>query len=352
MSGYHLILGGCGFIGRHVAALLAYNGYRVVLADRASLTTEFPPDIHDLISWRAFDLASADWDELIEGAEVIHHYAWSSIPSTAVDPVGDLVANVSPTLELLEALQRRGRERAPVLVFASSGGTVYGKLLHVPAKEDHPLRPVNLYGAGKAAVEHYLSVYRALHGLRCRIARLANPFGAGQDPSRGQGAVTTFLHHALTCQPIVIWGDGEVVRDYIHITDLAAGLVTLACTPAERDPWIFNIGSGHGVSVNGIIAALEIQLKRPIEVKREAGRAFDVPISVLDVTLAREVLGWTPKLSFSGGLIQTMTDLARQASLSALYPELDRLVGRDRELGGAAPRLSRRGDAASSKPMR
>lgn len=308
----HLILGGCGFIGKHVAALLAYNGHRVVLADRSPLTCEFPADIRDRISWRSLELATADWDELVDASAVVHHYAWNSIPATAnCRPVDDLVANVVPTLALLEALRRRGLEGAPVVVFASSGGTVYGKLLRVPAHENHPLCPISAYGAGKAAAEHYLGLYRALHGLDCRIARLSNPFGAGQDLSRGQGAVTTFLHRALTRQPIVIWGDGEVVRDYIHVSDAAAGLVALACAPAMEGPSLFNIGSGQGVSLNGIIAELKVRLGRHIEVRYEPARTFDVPINVLDVTLAREALGWAPKLSFSAGIARTLADLAR-----------------------------------------
>ena len=102
---------------------------------------------------------------------------------------------------------------------------MYGKLRHVPVREDHPLAPLTAYGASKAAVELYLNHYRAVYGLDCRVARLANPYGAGQDLARGQGAATTFLHRALTGRAIDIWGDGEVVRDYIHISDAAAGLV-------------------------------------------------------------------------------------------------------------------------------
>jgi len=108
------------------------------------------------------------------------------------------------------------------------------------------------------------------------------------------------------------------VRDYIHISDAAAGLVALAQAPQTDGPWIFNIGSGHGVSLNGIIAELESRLGRALEVHRELGRAFDVPVSVLDVTLARVVLGWSPRLKFSDGVVRTLADLERGAMLSTL----------------------------------
>jgi UDP-glucose 4-epimerase len=292
----------------------------VVLADRAPLAVDFSSDLRDRILWRPLDFATANWNNLLEEAAVIHHYAWSSIPASANGaPAEDLATNVAPTLALLEALHHRAGKGAPVLVFASSGGTVYGKLRRVPAHEDHPLGPINAYGAGKATVEMYLAMYRELRGLDCRVARLANPFGAGQDLSRGQGAVTTFLHHALNHRPITIWGDGEVVRDYIHIADAAAGLVALACAPRNQErPWTFNIGSGQGVSLNGIIAELEARLGRRVEVRRESERRFDVPVSILDVTLAREVLGWAPRLTFSEGMTRTLADLGRRSTLSNL----------------------------------
>ena len=316
-DGHHLILGGCGFIGRHVALMLARLGHRVRVADRAVPSFEFPADVRARITWTPFDMAAADWESLIADAAVIHHYAWTTIPATAnADPAGDLSANVVTTLALLEALRRRTDR--PRLIFPSSGGTVYGRLRHVPVHEDHPLRPITAYGVGKAAAELYLGHYRAIYGLDCRVARLANPFGAGQDVARGQGAATTFLHQALTGRAITIWGDGKTVRDYIHISDAAAGMVALARAPPMDGPWIFNIASGHGVSLNGIVEELQARLGGTLEVHREPGRPFDVPISVLDVTLARVALGWSPRLSFSDGMARTLADLERQVSLSTL----------------------------------
>lgn len=265
----HLIIGGSGFIGRHVAVLLAQRGYDVVLADRAPPPMEFPAAVRDRISWRSLMMQEADWDELIDGVSVIHHYAWASIPATAnADPIADIAGNLTPTLALLDAMQRRLPGKSPRLVFTSSGGTVYGRLQRVPVHEDHPLNPLNAYGAGKAAAEIYISAYSNLHGLDCRIARLSNPYGAGQNLARGQGAATTFLYRALNHEPIVIWGDGEVVRDYIHVADAAAGLVALALRPDIGTTHIFNIGSGQGVSLNAIVAELESELGRRLVAPR------------------------------------------------------------------------------------
>ena len=308
VSERHLILGGCGFIGREVGQLLAAGGSAVTLADRRPPAGPLEPGVDHV----AFELRSADWARLLDGVDVVHHYAWTTIPATAnADPAGDLSANVLPTLGLLEAMRGRG-ERAPRLVFSSSGGTVYGKLRRVPVDEDHPLQPITAYGASKAAVELYLSQYRAMYGLDCRVARLANPFGAAQDFARGQGAASGFLHHALRGQPIEIWGDGEVTRDYLHVSDAAAGLVALA-RHAGSEPATFNIGSGVGTSLNEIVAALEGKLGRRLEVRRGTGRSFDVPISVLDISRAREVLRWSPRLSFLDGISQTIAELLVKA---------------------------------------
>lgn len=313
----HLILGGGGFAGRHVAILLARAGHRVILANRHGPSCVFPPDVAETITWVTFELATAEWATMIAGVDVIHHFAWNTIPATAnADPVADLSGNVAATLRLLEAMRRR--PDPPRLVFASSGGTVYGKLRQIPVTEAHPLAPITAYGAAKAAVELYMGYYRALYGLDCRVGRVANPFGAGQDVGRGQGAATVFLHRALANQPIEIWGDGEVIRDYIHIADAAAGLVRLAGAPRTDHAWIFNLASGHGVSLNGIIAELEARLERRLHVVRQPGRVFDVPVSVLDVSLARDVLGWAPRLSFAEGIARTVADLRHMAQISTL----------------------------------
>jgi UDP-glucose 4-epimerase len=316
MPQHHLILGGNSFIGRHVALLLARAGHRVTIASRAPLDFRLPAEVASCILWKEFELASADWDDLVTGVDVVHHYAWSSIPASAnASPTEDLLINVTATLGLLESLKRRGGGR---VVFASSGGTVYGMLKSVPVSEDAILAPITAYGAGKATAEIYFKLYRAMHNLDCRIARIANPYGGGQSLSRGLGAVTTFLHHALTRQPIVIWGDGETIRDFIHISDVASCLVLLACAPQSDVDFVFNVGTGIGTSLNEIVTYLETVLGRRIEVTRTSARAFDVPISVLAIERVRQMLGWSPRVSFSEGIARTVADLKADRAFSTL----------------------------------
>lgn len=126
MSEHHLILGGGGFIGRHVALQLLRLGHRVTLAARKQPTFNFPEHLASQLRWETFNLVSADWDRLVEDVDTVHHYAWGSIPASAnANPAGDLLGNVGTTIGLLDALKRRGNGK---VVFSSSGGTVYGKL--------------------------------------------------------------------------------------------------------------------------------------------------------------------------------------------------------------------------------
>jgi UDP-glucose 4-epimerase len=322
----HLIVGGCGFIGRHVAVALARRGHRIVIADPASPSFQLPPDVIGAVSFVDACLTPAAnddlvWDRLVEQADVVHHLAWSTIPASANrDPLADIDFNLRVAVGLLEALRRRGGGR---LIFSSSGGTVYGRLQQIPVSEDHPLEPVTAYGVSKLAVEKYCGVYRHLHGLDCRIARLSNPFGAGQDPYRGQGAVTAFVHRALKGAPLVIWGDGSVVRDYIHVSDAADAFVRLAELPAERlgQRFIYNIGSGVGVSLAEIVDMLGERLQRKLEVRHEASRPFDIPVSILDISAAKESLGWQPRLSFGEGLSAMIRDLIADGGFTPLLHE-------------------------------
>ena len=195
MADRHLIVGGSGFIGRHVALLLALQGHPVTIASRTMPEFNFPASVYDSITWEKADPAGVEWDNLLKDAAVVHYYAWSSIPASAnSDPQRDLTANVASLIGMLDAMRRRGGAR---IVFASSGGTVYGQPKAIPISEEHPTAPITAYGASKAAAEIYLGLYRSLYGIDCRIARLANPYGAGQNLSRPLGAATVFISRAL-----------------------------------------------------------------------------------------------------------------------------------------------------------
>jgi UDP-glucose 4-epimerase len=303
-----VILGGSGFIGRHLARALLAAGADVCLASRQPpRQTVIASGRRDpgRLTWLPCDLgADADWTGLLAGCELLYHLAWSTTPELSNrDPRADAQTNVIGSLRLIQAAQDLGIRR---IVFVSSGGTVYGHLNTVPAAEDHPTHPICAYGVSKLSVEHYLALYHALGGLDACVLRVANPYGPGQGSPPGLGAVHTFLKRAVTGQPIVIWGDGSVVRDYLYISDLVAALVAAGRLGGHRT---YNIGSGEGRSLNQVVAAIEALLGRTVPVIHQAARPFDLPVNILDPGRARTELGWHPTIAFVDGLAMTLEAL-------------------------------------------
>ena len=198
------------------------------------------------------------------------------------------------------------------MVFLSSGGTVYGEPRSDRIDEDHPRQPISVYGAAKYSAEIYAELYARKHGLDVRIARLSNPFGAGQQ-ERLQGAVARFARQAIDGAPIEVWGDGTVVRDYLHVADAVECLVRLSLAPREGlgGRLAFNIGSGEGVNLRHLLALVEQAAGHPIEVSFTPARTMDVSRNVLDIARARRLLGWAPSLSLPEGLQRLFDELRR-----------------------------------------
>ena len=157
----------------------------------------------------------------------------------------------------------------------SSGGTVYGNPVHQPIDEGHPTDPQVSYGVTKLAIEKYFLVYERMRGIRPLILRVANPYGKRQRIETAQGVVGAFIHHALHGQPVEIWGDGNVTRDFIYVEDVAEAFAkAIHYQGAER---VFNISSGKGINVNDLIEVIERILRRSVDKVYKEGRAFDPP---------------------------------------------------------------------------
>lgn len=295
------LIGGAGFIGLHLAERLLAAGHAVRVFDLRDGET---PRHRDIEWIRGDFLDPGSLRGAVAGCDALFHLAWTTLPkSSNDDPAADVGTNVVGTLRLLDAWRgNRGK-----FVFISSGGTVYGVPRSVPIAEDHPTQPISSYGITKLTIEKYLELYRVLHGLDYCALRLANPFGERQRVETGQGAVTAFLHRARRGEPVEIWGDGRVVRDYIYIGDIADALVRVLDYRGTRR--ILNIGSGIGRDLNQVAAAIEAVTGRTLERRYLPGRGFDVPANVLDVSLARAELGWRPATSFEEGLARTLASL-------------------------------------------
>jgi len=295
-----LVLGGAGFIGSHLTDALARAGHRVRVFDRIRPAARGDCEIVTGDFLNRDDLAKA-----LRGSEVVFHLISTTLPQASNDnPVYDAETNLLGTLRMLEACRR---ERVRKIVFVSSGGTVYGIPRSVPIGESHPTQPTCAYGIHKLAIEKYLHLEHLLHGLDYRVLRPANLYGERQRADLAFGAVTVFLDRALRGEPIRIWGDGSIIRDYVYVGDAVdAAVNAMAYAGDER---IFNIGSGAGTSLNDLVKLIEGAIGRRIAVEYTPRREFDVPVNVLDSSLAQRALGWRAATPLAAGIRKTYESL-------------------------------------------
>jgi len=236
----------------------------------------------------------------------VHCVSTTTPKSSNESPEFDIQSNVIGTLNLLDICVRHGIGK---LVFLSSGGTIYGNIGDAPlVDESFPVRPMCSYGVSKLTIEHYLDVYRHLHGLDYVALRLSNPYGERQSPLRALGALTVFLHRALRQQDIEVWGDGSVTRDFIYVGDVASAVYIAT---AERISGVYNVGSGTALSLRDILAQIETTVGRELSVKWLASRPFDVPRIVLNSEKLRRTTGWKCHTSLQDGVAITADWLRR-----------------------------------------
>ncbi|MDX8404954.1 MAG: GDP-mannose 4,6-dehydratase, partial [Mariprofundus sp.] len=201
---------------------------------------------------------------------------------------------------LLEQMRKKDLHR---ILYLSSGGTVYGNPESSPISENHPLKPISSYGIVKVAIEKYLFMYQQLYGLQPVILRPSNPYGPRQGHAGVQGLIGTLLARAFSGEILEIWGDGSIVRDYMHVSDLAR-----LCVVALEDNrcGVFNAGSGEGHSINQIIEMTRDLTGGELKVRYEEARSFDVKEVVLDISSAMQQFDWKPEVELSTGIREHM----------------------------------------------
>jgi UDP-glucose 4-epimerase len=295
-----LVTGGNGFIGSHLVDQLVKRDSDVAVLDLNDRRYDpLPSQVHFIKG----DINQAYLvREAVSGVDVVFHLTWTTIHEVAnQDPAGDVTANLIPTIHLLEACRNAGVRR---IVFASSGGTVYGLAQTWPIPETHPQNPLNGYGITKLAAEKYLYMFRHLYGLDYVVFRPSVPFGPRQNPLANQGAVAVFLYRVAHGLPVTIWGDGAVTRDYFYVSDLADALIAGAESTVHEQR-IFNVGGGEEISLIKLLRMVEEVVGKTAFVEYAAARRFDSPRILLDTHLAQQELGWQPKVSVRDGLVQT-----------------------------------------------
>ncbi len=295
-----LILGGNGFIGSHLVDTLRANRHSVRVFDKYEEHYRSP--ILD-VDYRFGDFGNRGLlEDALTEVDVVFHLISTTLPKTSNDdPAFDVQSNVVETIYLLEQCVKKKIRK---VVFVSSGGTVYGIPETLPISETAPTNPLCSYGITKLAIEKYLALFNHLHGLDYTVVRPCNPYGSRQNPSGIQGAISVFLGKVVNNEYIDIWGDGEVVRDYIFIDDLVEGIYKSAIMKTESR--VFNLGSGEGHSLNDIIGIIRKVTDYNVKVRYLPNRPFDVHKVYLDITRAKEQLGWTPQWRLEAGVLKTL----------------------------------------------
>jgi UDP-glucose 4-epimerase len=294
------VTGGAGFIGSHIADACVAAGHRVlVLDDLSGGKRENVPAGAELCVADIRSPEAARW-VADEGVEVlIHHAAQMDVRRSVADPVFDAEVNVVGTLNLLEAA-RRGQLRQ--VIFASTGGAIYGEQEVFPAPEGHPVRPVSPYGVAKLAVERYLFYYHTAYGLAAACLRYANVYGERQNPHGEAGVVAIFLERLLAGRPATINGDGLQTRDYLHVSDVVAANLAALGRPGFH---IYNVGTGLETSVVELYRELARAVGSGQPAEHGPGKPGEQQRSSVDARGIRRDWGVAEPLPLPDGLLRT-----------------------------------------------
>ena len=246
-----LVIGGNGFIGSHVVDELASMGHEVTVFDR--LSDNRPRFKAAGVTTRVGDFLNVgELADALRGQDVVFHLLSTSTPASAeADPLLDVRTNVTGSIELFRLAAGSGVQH---VYFASTGGAIYGEHGSDLVDEDTRPEPVSPYAIGKLTIERYLQYFRRTRGLQSTSLRLSNPYGPRQSPLRKQGVIPIFLRQLWLGEPLTVYGDGSMVRDYIYVADIARMIVApLGSTPTDA---VYNVGSGVGHSINEILDSI------------------------------------------------------------------------------------------------
>lgn len=300
------VTGGAGFIGSTVTDRLLAHGHEVIAVD--DLSTGSLVNLEEArregnLRFNRFDIRSAGMRELLAQTRpdvVLHLAAQVSVARSVADPLTDAQINVIGLLNVLQASVEAGARK---VVFASSGGTIYGPQKKLPIPETARGVPASPYGISKRIAEDYLRVYREHHDLDFTSLALANVYGPRQDPHGEAGVVAIFSERLLRGEPPTIFGTGEVTRDYVYVDDVAHAFV-LALERGSGET--VNVGTGEQTSVNELFRIMAEEAGFRDEPVYGPPRAGDLPRNALDPRKAARVLGWEPWTDVPEGVRQTM----------------------------------------------
>lgn len=304
-----LVTGGAGFIGSNLAHTLLARGHDVRLLDNFSTGHRANIELLDAEvvegDLRSYERVAA----AVGGVEVVFHQgALPSVPRSIQDPLTSTAVNVEGTLNVILAARDAGVRR---VVFASSS-SVYGDAPGMPRRESQPLSPLAPYAVSKLAAEQYCMVANRVYGVETVALRYFNVFGERQDPLSGYAAVIPkFIRMMLDGQRPTIFGDGQTSRDFTHVENVVEANLAAAVEPAAAGR-VMNIAVGSSHTLNELVSELQGLVDSELEPEYGPPRPGDVSESLADVSLARELLGYEPRIEFEEGLQRTIAWIVEQ----------------------------------------
>lgn len=295
-----LVTGGAGFIGSHIVDRLILEGYEVVVVD--NLIGGRREQVNPYATFYKADLMDPSLVDILqhERPQVISHQAAQINVSHSVrNPIEDATINILGSLNLLESARKCGTEK---VIYASSGGAIYGEPNYLPCDEEHPIRPLSPYGVSKHTVEQYLLMYQQVYGMNFIALRYGNVYGPRQNTAGEAGVISIFSQRMLKAEEIHIFGNGEQTRDFIYVTDIAeANLLSIR----EGNSQSLNIGTGVGTSVNEVFKRLQDITRyehQPVHIESRPGEVFAIHLTY---NKAASILNWKPKINLLEGLERT-----------------------------------------------
>lgn len=299
-----LVLGADGFIGSNlIFSLLKDKAYNIKAFDlfknNQTKNLEKVKGEIEIISGNF--LNRNDIIEALTGVDYVFHFISLTTPgSSRLEPLIDIETNIRGTVVLLEECVKAGVKK---IIFPSSGGAIYGNNSKTIYSETDQTNPISPYAISKLTIEKYLEYFKINYGLEYLILRYSNPYGPRQNITGNQGIIPIFLGLIKQNKPIVVFGDGENVRDFIYIDDLIEATKILAFKDTEYR--LYNVGSGEGKSINEVVSIIKNITKRDVDVKHLENRTSDVKVNVLDIRRVVSETGLIPKVSLEEGVKRT-----------------------------------------------
>ncbi len=300
-----LVTGGAGFIGSHIVEAYLAEGHEVAVVD--NLATGRRSNVDRRATLHEVDIHSRELESIFASfkPEVVnHHAAQASVKVGQTDPVHDLEVNGGGTARVVQLAVAHGARK---IIYASSGGTVYGEPRALPVTEGHAIAPRSNYGTSKYVGELYVQLAARTAEIEYTIFRYGNAYGPRQDPHGEAGVVAIFTGLMRAGEPCTIDGDGEQKKDYLYVGDIARANV-LALTRGSG--LVANIGTGQGTTVNHIYRVLSAEIGNTIPARTGPPRPGDVRNFWLDCSRARAELGWEPRVTFEEGIRLTVASFS------------------------------------------